>query len=83
MIYVYGKDNCSKCDTLQMTLKSREIDYTYLKLDEDFTREELMKIKPSHVREFPVMFDENGNYLAEVPQTVLDSSEPQKQSLNG
>lgn len=60
MLLVYSKDNCSRCQTLEMQLKQKQIPYSKKVLDKDYTREELMKIIPPSVKKFPFVFDSNG-----------------------
>lgn len=55
-LVIYGKDSCSRCDQLKAKLSSDGIPYTYLKLDIDYSMEDLMKIKPATVRSFPLPF---------------------------
>ena len=61
-LVIYGKADCSQCDSLLTRLGNDN--YTYLTLDLDFTREELMNIKPSNVRTFPVSFIKENDILA-------------------
>ena len=42
MIEIWGKDACPKCNKAQMFCARRGLEYTYKKLDRDFTREEVM-----------------------------------------
>lgn len=55
-LVIYGKDNCSQCDQLKAKLTSDDIPYTYLKLDVDYSMQDLMQIKPAAVRQFPMPF---------------------------
>lgn len=61
-LVIYGKTDCPQCDSLLNRLGNHS--YTYLTLDLDFTREELMNIKPSNVRTFPVSFIKENDILA-------------------
>ncbi len=60
-LVIYGKNDCPQCDALKLQLSN--IDYTYLTLDVDFTREELVEIKPPQVRTFPVSFIKENDTL--------------------
>lgn len=42
MIEIWGKDSCPNCNKAQMFCATRGLEYTYKKLDRDFTREEVM-----------------------------------------
>lgn len=55
-LIIYGKSECPQCDTLLHKLNEFELDFTYLTLDLNYKREELMDIKPVSVRTFPVSF---------------------------
>ena len=60
-LVIYGKTDCPQCDSLLNRLGNDN--YTYLTLGIDFTREELMNIKPSNVRTFPVSFIKENDIL--------------------
>ena len=62
-LIIYGKTDCSQCIELKHTLDSKGLDYTYLILDEDFSRDDLVKIKPANVRTFPVSFIKENDKL--------------------
>jgi len=42
MIEIWGKDQCTQCFKAKTYLETRNIDYIYKKLGEDFTREEVL-----------------------------------------
>lgn len=72
-LVVYGKPDCSQCVELVQKLKADAIPYEYKTLGEDFTREDLVEIKPPQVRTFPVPFivDEDDNIVRYIkPQDV-------------
>jgi glutaredoxin len=52
MITIYGKDNCKYCDAAVKLCKIKSLSYTYLKLDEDYTKPELIEKFPE-ARTFP------------------------------
>lgn len=60
MLVIYSKDACPKCIQLENLLKSREYKYTMLKLDKDYTRENLSdkfaSLNLNQPREFPILF---------------------------
>ena len=59
MIVIYGKDNCAHCITAQKLCKSKNIDYTYKKLGEDYDMDEFDKIsRETNQRTFPFIFRE-------------------------
>ena len=52
MIEIYGKDNCPYCDRAIALAEKMKAEFTYKKLDRDFTREDLMEKFPT-ARTFP------------------------------
>jgi glutaredoxin len=53
-VTIYTKSNCKFCVNSKMLLSSKGINYTELKLDEDFSRESLLEIFPN-AKSFPVV----------------------------
>jgi glutaredoxin len=53
-VTLYSKDNCSKCVRAKQILINRQIPFTELKLNEDFTRDTLLGMFPD-ARSFPVV----------------------------
>jgi len=53
-VTLYTKQNCSYCSQAKVLLASKNISYTELKLDSDFTRETLLEMFPSAAT-FPVV----------------------------
>jgi len=53
-VTVYTKENCIYCTKAKMLLASKGIFYNELKLNEDFSRENLLELYPS-VKTFPVI----------------------------
>lgn len=49
---VYGKENCPFCDRAKRLLESKNLDYEYMQLGVDYTREELLELAP-HARSVP------------------------------
>ena len=70
-LIIYGKTDCSQCIELKHTLDSKGLVYTYLILDEDFSRDELVKIKPANVRTFPVSFIKENDKLTYIKNTDI------------
>lgn len=60
MLLVYSKNDCSRCQTLEMQLKQKQIPYSKKVLDKDYTRDDLMQIIPPSVKKFPFVFNSNG-----------------------
>jgi glutaredoxin len=52
MITIFGKDNCKYCDAAVTLCTIKSLSYTYLKLDEDYTKAELLEKFPE-ARTFP------------------------------
>jgi len=52
VIEIYGKDNCPYCDRAIALAEKIKAEFTYKKLDRDFTREDLMEKFPT-ARTFP------------------------------
>lgn len=52
MLKVYSKENCQQCEQLKQVLAMREIEYQELKLDRDFTLEDVAEY---NVRSFPIV----------------------------
>ena len=59
MLLVYSKNDCSRCQTLEMQLKQKQIPYSKKVLDKDYTRDDLMQIIPPSVKKFPFVFNSN------------------------
>jgi glutaredoxin 3 len=53
-VTLYTKQNCAYCSQAKVLLASKNISYTELKLDSDFTRETLLEMFPSAAT-FPVV----------------------------
>lgn len=63
MLLVYSKNDCSRCQTLEMQLKQKQIPYSKKVLDKDYTRDDLMQIIPPSVKKFPFVFNSNGGLV--------------------
>lgn len=53
-IEVYSKDNCVFCDKAKSLLDKHSKQYTSHKLDQDFTRDEIIEMFPD-ARTFPII----------------------------
>lgn len=42
MVTIYGKENCTSCEAAKYVLKSRNIEFEYKQLDNDYIMEDLM-----------------------------------------
>lgn len=59
MLYLYSKEQCPQCYQLEVLLKMRKKEFQVLKLDQDYTREQLeMKLNGTALRTFPVLFND-------------------------
>lgn len=56
MITIYSKDNCTFCTQAEELCKAKGLEYKVLKLDTDYTRDELLEICPVPVRSVPQIF---------------------------
>ena len=66
MIEIWGKQGCWFCDAAKRLCQTKNIDYIYKQLDEDFTREEIFKKFPD-ARTFPQIIELNeANVLNEI-----------------
>lgn len=54
VVEIWTKENCSYCTKAKQFLSNKNIPYTELKLNEDFTREHLLEKFPN-ARTFPVI----------------------------
>lgn len=63
LLALYSKNDCSRCQTLEMQLKQKQIPYSKKVLDKDYTRDDLMQIIPPSVKKFPFVFVFNSNGL--------------------
>lgn len=59
LLALYSKNDCSRCQTLEMQLKQKQIPYSKKVLDKDYTRDDLMQIIPPSVKKFPFVFNSN------------------------
>lgn len=55
---IYGKDNCPFCEAAKALLTLKGLEFSYLTLGKDFTREELLELAPN-ARTFPQIWRED------------------------
>ena len=67
-IVLYSKDSCSYCEQSKALLTVREIAFTELSLNKDFTREEILQLFPT-ARTFPIITI-NGEYIGRYNQLL-------------
>ncbi len=58
MIKIYGKENCLFCDKAKQLCSSKEIDFRYYQLGQDYEIKELMELVPN-ARTVPQIFKDN------------------------
>lgn len=46
-IEIYGRDNCNFCDLSVLECEKRNLNYSIFKLNEDFSREEMLEKFPN------------------------------------
>lgn len=56
MITIYSKPNCTFCEQAKSLCIAKGIEYKMLKLDVDYTKDELMEKCPVPVRSVPQIF---------------------------
>ena len=61
MILIYGKPDCVFCERAKLLCFTADLEYKYLELDKDFTREELLKRFPK-AKTFPQIV-QDGNHV--------------------
>lgn len=84
-VTIYTKENCSYCIKAKMVLASKNIQYTELKLNEDFSKESLLELFPS-ARTFPVIVVDGFNIGGyEQLQLILteENEKPKKFLIEG
>lgn len=59
MIKIYSKDNCTFCVQAEELCKAKGLEYTMLKLDKDYTKEQLLEACPVPVRSVPQIFKDD------------------------
>lgn len=56
MITIYSKDNCTFCEQAKALCEAKGLEYKMLKLEVDYTKEELVEKCPVPVRSVPQIF---------------------------
>ena len=82
-VVIYTKKNCSFCTNAKMLLANRGMGYTELKLNEDFTRENLLEMYPS-AHSFPVIVVDGFNIggYTELNKMLNEETQNTKKLLN-
>ena len=62
---IYGKDNCTFCEQAKNLLTQKSLDFVYLELGKDYTREELLEIAPD-ARTVPQIWIQDGEYATRI-----------------
>lgn len=76
-VVVYSKNDCIACTKAKMLLASKNISYTELKLNEDFTRETLLEQFPS-AASFPIIVVDGFNIggTEQLSKMINEQKEP-------
>ena len=59
MFIIYGKIDCSQCQTAKSLLNMQKMDFEYKVLDVDYKLEDLLELTPAPPRSFPVIFNDD------------------------
>lgn len=66
MVTIYGKTQCGSCEQAKAVLKSRNIEFTYKVLDQDYTMSDLMdeldELGMLGFRTFPLIIQDGKGY---------------------
>lgn len=81
---VYGKTNCPFCEKAKSLLEKLNVQFDYLILDKDYTREELLELAPDAKTVPQIWQDINGNLFHIGGYTELKElfSDPVEAALN-
>jgi glutaredoxin 3 len=81
-VTIYSKDSCVHCNNAKMLLASRNIPYQELKLNEDFTRENLLELFPNS-RSFPIIVVDGFNIggYTELSKMILEETSDNRKLL--
>ena len=76
-VVVYSKNDCIACTKAKMLLAAKNISYTELKLNEDFTRETLLEQFPS-AASFPIIVVDGFNIggTEQLSKMINEQKEP-------
>lgn len=61
MFVIYSKENCNKCNQAELLLGMKSLDFKVLKLNVDFTGEDVKELAPKQ-KEFPVVIKVTDQY---------------------
>jgi glutaredoxin 3 len=79
---VYGKQNCPFCDRAKRFLESQGVEYQYLQLDVDYTREELLEMAPNARTVPQIWYYDDDNGQDEIPVHIGGFAELEKHFMN-
>ena len=82
-VIIYTKENCSYCTNAKMPLSSKGINYSELKLNEDFSRENLLEIFPK-AKTFPIIVVDGFNIggFTELKKYLTEEIQDNRKLLN-
>lgn len=82
-VTIYSKENCSYCTSAKMLLANKGVQYTELKLNEDFTKESLMQLFPS-AKTFPIIVVDGFNIggFTELQKMLTEESSDNRKFLS-
>jgi len=69
-IVIYSKDNCTYCEQAKNLLKINDLEFRELKLNEDFSRDEILELFPT-ARTFPIIVI-NNTYIGGYSQLTTE-----------
>lgn len=81
-VTIYSKDNCVHCTNAKMLLASRNLPFTELKLDQDFSRESLLEVFPN-AKSFPIIVVDGFNIggYNELSKMILEETSDNRRLL--
>jgi glutaredoxin len=82
-VKIYSKENCSYCTSAKMLLSNKGISYTELKLNEDFTSENLKQLYPN-ARTFPIIVVDGFNIggFTELQKMITEETKDNRKFLS-
>ena len=82
-VVIYTKQNCSYCTNAKALMASKNIGYTEMKLDEDFTRDFIVETFPS-AKTFPIIVVDGFNIggYQEFQKMLTEQTQDSKKLLN-
>lgn len=82
-VTLYTKSKCNFCTNAKMLLSSKGISYHELKLDEDFSRENIKELFPS-AKTFPIVVVDGFNIggFSELKEYLTEETKDNRKLLN-